>query len=224
MTFASLSGASILTASIVIPLVGAWSGDVVLATDADLSTPASLVLGDLTMAGAVMRHGVAFGRHYVRLVGGAGGWRNSVAPRHYQHSFGVTKSMVIGDAAREVGETANVPDDSPLGNDYVRAAPGGIPLRASDVLRTFAPAWYVDARGVTQCASWPSSSIASPFQVLEHDPGVGRLAIATEKYSDWMPGRTFAPQFSDGNLRNVATRFHLDEEGVFRLDVLTVSA
>jgi hypothetical protein len=176
------------------------------------------------MTGTIVRQAVFGGTRRCRLVGGAGGWRKPVSPRQYQHSFGITRATVIGDAAREVGETANVPDDGPIGSDYVRAAPAAGVLIASDVLRAMAPSWYIDPAGVTQVATWPVRSVPTSFQVLEQRSDEGRSEVSTEDYAAWLPGATFASPFTEGTLRNVGSLFRLDVEGKFRLDVLTVAA
>ncbi len=223
--FASLNGVRIATASILVPLYGAWAGDVQLTGTDTVPTAVTLTLGDLTLKGAVYRQAAFAGTRRLRIIGGAGGWPKPVTPRHYQHSFGVTRAMVIGDAAREVGETANVPVDVSLGADFVRSRPGGGAMLAVDVLRLVGgPVWHIDEAGVTQVSAWPTKSVAGSFQVIDQRPDEGRVTIATETYATWLPGGTFASPYTEGTLQNAGARFSLDAEGVFRLDVFTVPA
>jgi len=220
--FASLSGAPVLSAAVVIPFYGAWSADVMLADVDSVPAGITLTVGNLSLAGAVMRQSAFGGRRTLRLVGGAGGWSRPIAPRHYQHSFGVTRGMVIGDAAREVGETAIVTNDATLGTDYVRMRPGGGSLLAGDVLRLVGvDNWYVDTQGITQVSAWPTRSVATAFQVIDFDPSSGRAEIATEDYASWLPGATFVSPYTEGTLLNAGARLALDAEGRLRLDVMT---
>ncbi len=215
--FATLAGARIVAGSIVIPIYGAWSGDVSLATDGPISDQPQLVLGNLEMKGAVYRQAPFVGARQVRLVAGAGGWRKEVLAKQYALAGGVKLGMILGDAAQEVGERVNVPTDTIVGTGYAREkAP------ASRVLRQLAGAnWYIDPEGVTQIAAWPARKVPSPFSVEAFDGGRGLVTIATEDYASWLPGCTFTAPTLEGTLTNCGVTYRFDGSGTFRLEVLT---
>ena len=75
MSWADLSGARVLSATVTIPKFGAWVADVELLSDATIPAAAVLTLGDLVLVGAVVRSAPFASSANARLVGGAGGWR-----------------------------------------------------------------------------------------------------------------------------------------------------
>lgn len=215
--FATLAGLRIVSGSIAIPLYGMWTGDVSLATDDPIQDSVSLVLGNLTMAGHVYRQADFAGARRCRITAGAGGWRNEVVAKQYSLASGVKLGLILGDAASEVGEKVNVPNDSIVGTGYVRERGP-----ASRVLRQLAGAdWYIDSAGVTQIAPWPARKVPTSFSVEDQDGGQGRVTIATEDYVSWMPGCTFTAPTLDGTFANCGVLYKFDGEGKFRLEVLT---
>jgi hypothetical protein len=214
--FASLSGARIVSGSIAVPLYGLWAGDVSLATEETLPDNVSFVLGNLTMHGHVYRQSLFGGQRNCRLVGGFGGWRKTVDAKQYGLSGGVQLSMVLKDAAAEVGEKVNVPADRSIGQSWVREN-----KPASRLLHLLAPDWYVDNAGVTQIAPWPTINVTTAFTVVAQDGAPGRVMIATEDYASWMPNCTFTAPTLDGTFTNGGVLYRFDSEGIARLEVLT---
>jgi hypothetical protein len=215
--FASLSGIRIVSGSIAIPLFGLWAADVALATNDAVPDAVSLTVGNLTMIGHVYRTASYGGERRCRVVAGAGGWRRDLTARHYQLAGGIQLSLVLRDAALEVGESVNVPSDGVIGSDYVReAAP------ASRVLRQLAgPAWYVDPLGVTQIQPWPVVVVGSDFTVTRQDSDRGVVEIATEDPASWLPGASFSGPTLDGTYTNKGCRVAFDGGGKLRFEVLT---
>lgn len=215
--FASLGGVRITGGSISIPLFGMWAADLTLATNDALPDAVPLVVGNLTLNGHVYRTAQYGGERRARVVGGAGGWRRTISARHYQLAGGIKLSLVLGDAALEVGEDVNVPTDQVIGSDFVReTAP------ASRVLRQLAgPTWYIDPAGVTQIAPWPTTVVASDFTVTRQDGGQGVVEVATEDPASWLPGCTFSGPTIDGTYTNKGTRIAFDDGGKLRIEVLT---
>lgn len=194
-----------------------WEGDVTLATEAGITDTFALVLGNLTMQGAIYRQSPFVGTRKCRIVGGAGGWRKVVPAKQYSLAGGVKLGLVLGDAASEVGETVNVPNDQIVGTGYAREK-----AQASRVLRQLAgPDWYIDNAGVTQIAPWPTVKVPSPFDIEDYDGAQGRAVIATEDYASWMPGCTFAAPTLDGTKVNGGVLFKFNGDGTFRFEVLT---
>lgn len=216
--FASFAGSRATSGALTIPLYGMWSADVAIASDGALADEGELKIGDLSLVGHVFRGAAYAGSRAARLAAGHGGWRKSVTAKPYRLPNGVPKSMVLRDAAREVRETVNVPNDGPVGTFFLRNAGP-----ASDVLRALAGAnWYVDAKGVTQIAAWPTKTIGSAFDVIDHKPDAGIVVIATETYAPWLPGASFSSPFlGDATYTIGGVRVFFTSEGVTRLEVLT---
>ena len=76
--FSSVAGAQVVSGSLLVPSVGAWTADLHLATVQALNGVVSVVVGTLTLSGAVVRADAYGGQTRVRLVGGKGGWRGVV--------------------------------------------------------------------------------------------------------------------------------------------------
>lgn len=219
MSFASINGARAFELSLGIPLYGAWQADVSLSAPGAIASPVSLVLGNLTLVGAVYRQGAFGGSQHARLVAGAGGWRKQVTAQGYASPSGVLLSTVLRDAAMSVGERVNVASDAPVGRFFAReAAP------ASRVLAQLVDGgWFIDGAGVTQIAQRSSPAIASPFTVVDFDTARGEAEIATEDYASWTPGATFSAPQLDGPQTVSFVRFSSDNDGTLRLRVLVSS-
>jgi hypothetical protein len=215
--FATFGGVYVVSGDLTIPTYGAWSASINFAADDDIPANGNLVIGDLVLRGHVYRQSPFAGSRQALVVAGAGGWLRSVEARHYKLSSGVRKSLLLQDAAAEVGETVNVTSSEIVGNDYVRSKGP-----ASRVLRELAGAnWYIDTAGVTQLGAWPSKSIASPFVVINQWGGEGKVHIATENYADWLPNASFASSLLSGTFTVNAVRYTFQDDGTARLEVLT---
>jgi len=215
--YGSLSGERVVSGSLMIPRYGAWVADVALAVQTLLPSPVTLTVGTLSLVGAVVRAGAYAGSRAYRLVGGRGGWRRNIGARAYTSAAGVLSSMVLADAALEVGEQVVTTAPEYLGSSYVRMAGP-----ASSTLRQLAASWWVDALGVTQVDTPRSAAlITSPFLPTHRDGAAGLIQIATEAEGDWMPGRTFTSPLLNGTLHTVqAARFAWDRDGVARVEVM----
>lgn len=212
----TVSGSTIVSGSIGIPLLGAWVADVVLRQSVTLPTRISLTIGNLTMAGAVYRQSAFAGLLEARLVGGAGGWSQNVEARAYYNPGGVLLSTVLGDAGIEVGETVIVQADSVIGNLFVRFA-----QKAKRVLRFGGPSWYVDTSGNTQVGPRPSPQITSAFTTEAFHGGSGHLSIATEDPGSWMPGAVFSSPTVPVAQTIGSVRHSLDGNGKARMEIMT---
>src|SRR5260221_12953862 len=96
--FASLNGVRIATASILVPLYGAWAGDVQLTGTDTVPTAVTLTLGDLTLKGAVYRQAAFAGTRRLRIIGGPGGWPKPGTPKDHPHPVWGTLAIGIRDA------------------------------------------------------------------------------------------------------------------------------
>ena len=222
--FASVNGLQIVGGTLIVPLVGAWTADLHLATDQAVSGQATVVIGNLTLVGAVFRSEAYGGQVRARIVGGYGGWRKPIASQGYGTGSGVKLSTVLTDAANACGEQVNIAADMTIGNAYVRVAFDT--SVAGDVLwqmvaQGHIPAWYVAPSGVTQTQAWPTSTISTPFTVTDQKPDEGMVEVATEDYASWLPGCTFtAPQLAQ-SYTSAGVHYIWDNDGKFRFEVLT---
>jgi hypothetical protein len=222
--FASVNGLQVVGGALLIPLVGTWTADLVLATAGPLALgPAMVVIGNLTLQGTVYRANAYGGQMKARLVGGAGGWRQVVPPQGYGNPGGVSLSTVLGDVAAACGESIVIADDVNVGPAYVRLA--GV---ASDVLwqltrQALIPSWRVDVDGATKTDAWPATVIGTPFTPTAQRPDEGIVEIATEDYASWLPGCTFSSPLLDATYTSAGVAYVWDNEGTFRFEVLTTA-
>ena len=215
--FASVNGQRSTSSSIAIPYYGTWVADVALAPDVALADAVTLQIGNLTLAGTVLRTAPFAGSRDVRIVGGAGGWGKTIQLDPYRLASGVPLSLVLRDAARACGETVKLATDRHLGEFYV-------PERgpASRILRQLGgELWWMDAAGVTQVGPRSATKIKSAATVEDYAAGKGWLTIATEDLAAWAPGATFSGNTVPMALTVGATRIAADENGTLRLEVLT---
>lgn len=181
---AELSGATVLRATVTMPLRGAWTADVttegtpMLAVD----TAASLRLGAARFTGTIRRLTSFAGRAGARLVGGAGRLASQLPARAYSQTPLDLPLRHALDAAGEVLD-AGV-DPSLLGRTLSRWTRLGAPLSHElDALASTAGpsvSWRVlDTGGVwIGEETWPIRELAA--ELLDDDLNVGRLRLAPD--------------------------------------------
>lgn len=163
-----------------------------------IDAPASLVLGDLTLAGTVVEGGPTTGGTYrYDWRAGAGLWHREVAERAYQSGLGVLLSTVLRDlpaAFTEAGYpraeqvSIGVPERrlGPAVSHWTRLqGPAWNTLGATEV------PWYVDPAGVTQIRERVSGEVtAEDYTVTDSAPDDSRISIALTgvRVSPWLPG------------------------------------
>jgi hypothetical protein len=144
----------------------------------------TLVLADMTLVGAVISGGAWQGRSSYRIVGGAGGWCQSIPAKAYVNDAGVKISKVAQDAAEAVGETlADVPTGTcGLAFDRFEGP-------ASNVLHLVAPqSWYVGEDGVTRFGARAASTLSSSYVVESADIAGGYLSLMADSIAAIVPG------------------------------------
>jgi len=215
--YAALNGRRVVSGTLMIPYYGAWTADVVLSVADTIPTQTQLVIGDLTLTCAVYRQLSSAGSRSARIVAGFGGWRKTIPAQAYSNPSGLRVSLLLGDAAKLVGEKVSVAQDMSVGSLFVREnAP------ATRVLRQLAGSlWWIDANGTTQVGPRSSAAITSAFTAVEWSGAKGRFNIATEVLSDWMPGRTFTTPNVTTAQTVAETSIALGNDGKVRLTVLT---
>lgn len=229
--FATVAGLQVVGGALLMPLIGAWTADLQLATQQQITGAVTVVIGNLTLAGFVYRSESYGGQVRARLVGGYGGWRkgpgDGLVPQGYGSNQGVKLSTILQDAASACGEQVNVFADVTIGQAFVRVA--FATSVASDVLWQmlalgYITAWYVAPSGVTMTGPWPLITVSTPFDVTDQRPDEGVVIVATEDYASWMPGATFTSPLLDGSYTSGGVQYVWGEDGVFRLEVLTAAA
>ena len=184
--YAELDGNAITSATVIIPMQGAWVADVTIASAAVVGQRGTLEFAGLTLACSLVRGSEMAGVRSVRVVGGAGGWRTVVQAREYHVEPALYSSVVVDDAAREVGETiVRVDADTPIGTSYIRRhAVAGL------ILRDLCPNWYVRQDGATVLGTRQTGIVAKPFTVISQDGALGSVTVAADDVSDTLPGMT----------------------------------
>jgi hypothetical protein len=214
--FATVNGDRIVSGSLNIPLYGIWAADFVCVSTQTFTNPVSVVIGNLTLTGAVYRQGGFSGSQYVRLVGGAAGWRTTVQAQAYNNPNAVRLSTVLKDAAAAVGEQINVQTDQVIGSFFVREnAPAERLLR-----QLCGPLWFMDTTGTTQVGTRPQSTVSTPYLVQSWDAGKNLFVISTEDYASWLPNNQFSNDLVTSTQTISMTRFDVDNKGTLRLSVL----
>jgi hypothetical protein len=215
--FAALNGTPIKRLELTIPYFGAWvASDLHLDRVVEETPAATLTLGGLTLIGTVFRSGSFVGSGAYRVSAGAG-WSKTIPAQSYYSAGGVKASLVLRDAARAAGETLSLDADSTLGTHWIRLFPAPA-VRVLDLVR---PDWWVRPDGVTTTGPRPSPIVTSHFDVLPDGTAlsVGRVAIATDRPEDWLPGVQFSsPTLS---MRTVDSIRHVLDGNKLRTEVWT---
>lgn len=184
MSLATLNTFSVAKLRLPVPAWGLWWADVDLAEPQALTGAAALVVAGQAMSGTIVSGGAVHGRAAYHVVGGAGGWGKALPAKPYQDDGGVRLRTVLGDAARELGETlADVPATL-LGPHYARPAATG-----TELLNLLAPQnWYVDFAGVTHIGRRPATTYTGAAPRMRVDPIVPVIELAIDSLAGLLPG------------------------------------
>lgn len=188
MTALTLDSNPVLSASISMPRIGTWFADVTVSGEVALSGQVALTDGSSGLLGAVINQDGAFaGRTFTRLVGGAGGLRNVLSPRHYRSA---SVGKILGDICSEAGEKKSLLIDPRLSLQRVPywsrpAGTGGAAL--ANLCDSLGAVWRVLPTGEVWIGE-PGLSLAAPseYQVLDRDPLDGSYDIAIDGPSLWV--------------------------------------
>lgn len=203
MSLATLGGFSVSKALVQVGAWGTYWIGVDLVEPEVITGKTTFVCGGVSMACTVMNGGAVDGYAAYRLVGGTGGWGNSVPAKPYLDDGGVKVSTVIGDAARTVGEAVDGLPTTRLGPHYARRVGP-----ASQVLHALTPfAWRVDFDGVTRFGPRPTTEYKGDAPRTRRSPGVNVIDLATEDLTGLVPGVTI-----DGSAPATDVEYELDEK------------
>lgn len=216
MSSLTVNGSPVAIASFTRSTYGTWTADVVMPSDATIANPCTLAIGDLSVSGTVIRQAGFNGDRSARIVGGRGGWRTELPAKGYSHAAGVKLSTIVGDAARECGETIVVTSDRTIGSHWARER-----AKAERVIHFLLDGqWWVDDDGVTQTKARDASIISAPFTVINYVGSRGLFEIATDSVASWQPGRTFTAPGVSGVQTISSVTIDVSNEGKARLHVL----
>ncbi len=186
MSTATLNGIRATSARANIPAWGCWYAEASIDGEHVLEGPATLKIADLTLVGTVLSGGPTHGRSVYRIVGGKGGWGRSVPKKGYANDAGVKVATIVGDAAKEVGESlGTISASDRAGPAYARQAGP-----ASRVLQDLAPrGWYVNEAGVTQLGARPAGALVGKVTRIDpYNKASGKVVLAAESISTILPG------------------------------------
>lgn len=206
---ATLAGKRVTRARVQIPKWGAWYADVSVDGESSLTGAVELVLADVTFHGTILSGGAAAGRSDYRIVGGAGGWGKIIPAKGYASDAGVKLSTILGDAAREAGETLIA---TALGRSVAGPAFARQEGPAGRVLELLAPGnWYVDSGGITRIGTRATSVLERAVpRTSPVDLAAGTVTLAPAAIATIVPGITV-----DG-LEAVDVQHELSAEGGLR--------
>lgn len=185
---ATLAGTPASSVVVRLPPVGVWTAEVELVAPVTLSGAVALVVGDLTLAGTVVRGGPVEGVASYLVTGGAGGWSGlppgaPIAAKGYRNDAGVKLSTVLQDAAKAAGERLVLAADKSIGVAFARHAGP-----AWDVLARLCPSWWVDAAGVTQVGPRPATPITAKSKVLAWKRARSIKVLSVDVLAPFVPG------------------------------------
>jgi hypothetical protein len=188
MSAATLAGHRATSARAYLPKSRCWYAEAQLDGEHTLTGRVDLTIADLTLSGTVLSGGPARGRSSYRVGAGAGRWGTTIRKWSYSDDAGSKVSKVVGDAAREAGETfdaTSAPSAARVGPNFTR--PEG---PASRVLDIVAPgAWYVDETGTTRLGERAAGAlVGSVTRITPVDLARGKLVLAAESIATILPG------------------------------------
>lgn len=183
----------LLGATITEPLVGAWTVEVEIESEEEITGSVSIELGSkaATFQATVVRGALEHGRWIGLLVGGKGGLSVDVASKHYTS---VPVKSVLGDLMTDSGETL----DGTITKEILDRAlpvwirPLGPPVTAlDDLANELGVSWRVLRNGKIWLGveKWPKLSM--PHVEQSRGPSAGTLTVAPAESALVRPGVTF---------------------------------
>lgn len=183
---ASLNSILATSARVYLPAWGVWYAEVDLDGEHELAGAATVEIADLTLQGTILSGGPANGRSHFRVVGGKGGWGQTIPAKGYANDAGVKASTVLLDAADACGETilaSTLPTTRP-GPSWARPE-----ARARAVLELLAPrGWYVGEDGVTRIGARAPGTLPAGVTHGPVDHARGVVELASESIATILPG------------------------------------
>ena len=192
MALVTANGVAVISGTVLRPLVGAWTADLVIdqidGTGFDAGTRVNIQSDNgysLTGTVAQDRTGAFLDAVHVRVVGGAGGLAKAASARSYAQPGAFVRDVLNGLCA-DAGETLSSTTDASFLTTNLTAwsTIGGNPvmrnLRA--LLDIVAPtlSWRILADGTLWVGAETWSQVTTDFQIMSQDPGDGSYHIGIE--------------------------------------------
>lgn len=197
----NIDGAPVTECTIYVPGVGVPVVDANIVDDLPVSSgQVTLSVGSFTLVGTIdpAHAGVFALSRRVRLLGGAGGWSQTLLPLSYPpNDAGIRASDVALDAARAVGETLGsfAGGQVTLGSHYLRSA--GVASRTLEDVARGVP-WYVDFDGVTRVGVRASFAVdPANVRLLEFDVRLNLATLAVDDLTGFGVGAVISDERLD---------------------------
>lgn len=161
--------------------------------------PALLTIGDLVLAGTIIRSGIDSPSSWVGIWVTGAGWDTPLPTRPpYQNDSGVRLKSVLTDLATDCGVSVALPVDTSMGTHWSRSALAGNRRSRTgrDEIVTLQrlghfPTWWVDPQGVTRFAVRTGSAIKAASRVTRRNTVRGQRALGVDSPAAFTPGGTF---------------------------------
>jgi hypothetical protein len=187
MALVTANKLAVISASIQMPRLGAWTADLVVDAQAELTGRCTIEIdGGLTLVGAATRTGVFADTAYVRVTAGNDGLRRIVKPKHYRDP---NLRTVLADLLRTANETlSSTADPATMATSYPAWTTVGHSVGAaiSALLqdRRLNVMWRMLPDGSLWVGpeTWPDSGLrdVADFQILSEQPHEGKLELGVE--------------------------------------------
>lgn len=217
MSVATINGLPVSRLVLTVGWTGPWFADVTVdSEDSDnIAGRVTMTIGDtIALSGTVDTGGFFGSTKSIRVVGGANGWRTSLAPTDYANDAGVKAASVAADLIRATGEVMGSfsPTSERIGTHYTRPA-GSAAGCLVDVIG--AVQWWVDYDGETQVGDRPIvTPEPSVYTVAAYDPRNGRAEINADDLGAFSPGSVIDVGGQGLTVRDVEIRISDSERTV----------
>lgn len=170
----NLNGAPVLELSLSLPVSGAWSADIQVASGKALAAGAraSLELPGLTLEGFVKRSGVFGDRAQLRVTGGALDWQSVLPAKNYQKTDVAT---VLAD----MGVSTDQPVTNPL--DFWSRPSGTTGQALQQVADYLGLPWRINPDGTVRLRAEAPQSVNPGAIELKRDEVRGMVDLALER-------------------------------------------
>lgn len=187
MSLATLADSTVTALTVHWPTWGLWWAEAAISDPAELTGVQALTVAGTAFSGAVVSGGAYNGRAAYRLVAGAGGVNKALPKKGYTDTAGVRLATVLGDAAREAGETLDTSGvvATRLGPNYARQA--GETL--GDLLQRHFPAgWYADTDGTIRIGTRDATTYEGTAPRVRVNPAHAVIDLAVDSLEGLAPG------------------------------------